>query len=111
MDCNVNEHDIAINYDFDYACKKCGCLFVTGLRIAPYYHEYSQKLIKQNLVARFDGVWRVEWQKLLATRQIVRGIRMANLRKDCIKIQLSEYKVYTLEDFYKPIEEWNFMEF
>ncbi len=99
MYCKKSQHVFGIDYDIEFACDSCDMIFVEADRVWLERSHASMKDLRECLRLQFGHYWKIEWYKLIATRDIVRKIRLANPSKDSMCIKLHPGKVYTLADF------------
>lgn len=99
MFCKKINHKFGINYDIEFACNNCDKIFVEAERVGFDNCHSSLSDLRDCLKLQFGRYWKFEWYRLIATRDIVRKIRLANPSKDSDCIKLQPGRVYSLVDF------------
>lgn len=107
MKCDNSKHIFGIDHDMEFVCSVCFCIFVESNRVTPWSGQYGLNEIRNCLKKKYGKKWKYYWYQLVATRELVRKIRMAYKTKDSDPIVLDEMKIYTLSDFTKDYKHLN----
>jgi hypothetical protein len=103
MTCLLIDHVFGIDPDCEFACSKCGNIFVDSNRVNINNKERNQSEIKKNLILNYGKFWKFEWSKLIATRHLVRSAKWDYKALNGSRLKLQYDKIYTLSDFDVPI--------